>query len=65
MYKIWAKALTEANAGALDFEGKRDKGNTIGLLLWGYRYSRDSPIQGSRNLVSEKCLHNICICYLY
>ena len=65
MYKIWAKALTEANAGALDFAGKRDKGNKMGLLLWGYLYPRDTSIQGSRNLVSEKCSQNLCICYLY
>ena len=28
-------------------------------LLW------DTSIQGTENLVSEKCLHNLCICYLY
>ena len=29
------------------------------LLLW------DTSILGTENLVPEKCLHNLCICYLY
>ena len=31
----------------------------------GHLYSRDTSIQGTQNLVSEKCSHNLCICYVY
>ena len=31
----------------------------------GYRFSRDTSIQGAQNLVPEKCWDNLCICYLY
>lgn len=34
-------------------------------LLWDTRYPRDSSIQGTQNLVAKKCLHNLCVCYLY
>ena len=33
--------------------------NTAELLLW------DTFIQGTQNLLPEKCSHNLCICYLY
>ena len=32
---------------------------TIEALLWY------TSIQGTQNLVTEKCSHNVCICYLY
>ena len=33
--------------------------------LLGYRFSRDTSIQGAQNLVPKKCSDNLCICYLY
>ena len=40
------------------------------LLFWHLHsgdnfYSRDTSIQGKKNLVPVKCSHNLCICYLY
>ena len=31
----------------------------------GHLYPRDTSIQGTQNLVAKKCLHNLCVSYLY
>ena len=31
----------------------------------GHLYSSDTSIQGTQDLVPEKCSHNLCICYIY
>ena len=40
------------------------------FIVLGHKYGRHDvmwkhTIQGTQNLVTEKCSHNLCICYLY
>ena len=39
--------------------------NYSGTSPLRHLYSSNTSIRGTKNLVPEKCSHNLCICYLY
>ena len=52
--------IPQANAGASDLEGKRDKGNTMEPPPGDTFIQKDISIRGTQNLVPEKCgSHNL------